>query len=173
MSLAEIAECVNRSKATVRYWLRRFGLRTQLSRGGPPRAGVREARESGLRELLLNCPRHGATQHLLDARGCYRCRRCRRDAVVRRRRKVKRLLVRESGGRCAICGYDRCLAALEFHHVDPRTKDFGMAAKGMARSIERLRAEARKCILLCSNCHAEVESGLASISGVAQLHGPG
>ncbi len=63
------------------------------------------------------------------------------------------------GGRCAICGYARCERALEFHHVDPATKAFAIAFQGVTRSIERARAEAAKCVLLCSNCHAEVEAG--------------
>jgi hypothetical protein len=88
---------------------------------------------------------------------------------VRRRRRVNRILVSEAGGACRLCGYDRCAAALEFHHLDRSSKRFGVAQAGMGRSIERLRAEARKCILLCSNCHAEVESGVSSISGVVQI----
>jgi len=77
-------------------------------------------------------------------------------------------LVQEAGGCCALCGYDRSVVALEFHHIDPRSKEFGVAEGGMGRSIARLRAEVRKCVLLCSNCHAEVEAGVRSISGVAQ-----
>jgi len=87
---------------------------------------------------------------------------------MKRRRKVKQLLVTEAGGRCRLCGYERCLAALEFHHLDPNAKEFGVSRRG-ARSIDALRTEVRKCILLCSNCHAEVESGFSSISGVAQM----
>jgi hypothetical protein len=83
--------------------------------------------------------------------------------VIRRRRKAKEILVREAGGRCQLCGYDRSQTALQFHHLDPNTKEFGVAHRG-ARGIERLRAEIRKCVLLCSNCHAEVESGFSSIS---------
>jgi hypothetical protein len=85
--------------------------------------------------------------------------------VVRRRRKVKEILVTEAGGRCLLCGYHRCAAALQFHHLEPTEKRFGVAQRGHARSIERVRAEARKCVLLCSNCHAEVESGFSSVSG--------
>jgi hypothetical protein len=125
------------------------------------------ARQSGHVEVSLLCPRHGEIVHVRDVRGYFRCRLCRQEAVVRRRRRVKEILVAEAGGRCMLCGYDRCLAALEFHHVDPASKAFGVAQNGMARSIERLRAEVRKCVLLCSNCHAEVESGMTSISGVA------
>jgi hypothetical protein len=116
---------------------------------------------------------HGLTDHVREVRGYYRCRRCRQDAVVRRRRRVKGILVAEAGGCCLLCGYDRSVAALEFHHVDPSEKQFGVAQNGMARSIDRLRAEVRKCVLLCSNCHAEVESGFSSISGVAQVDNPG
>jgi len=84
------------------------------------------------------------------------------DAVSRRRREVKRILVEEAGGGCALCGYDRCVSALSFHHLEPATKSFELSRRGVTRSIERARAEARKCVLLCANCHAEVEAGLAS-----------
>jgi len=162
-SIAQIAEDVARSKASVRHWLGRYGLRTQGTTGARSRAGAREAREAGLATATLRCPRHGESSHVREPRGYYRCKRCRQEGVVRRRRKVKELLVREAGGCCCLCGYDRCAAALEFHHLDSEAKEFGVAAGGMARSIERLRAEIRKCVLLCSNCHAEVESGTSSI----------
>lgn len=101
--------------------------------------------------------------HILEERGYYRCRQCRVEAVARRRRKVKLILAKEAGGRCRLCGYNRCLAALEFHHVNPKTKSFGLSRRG-ARSISWLRSEASKCVLLCSNCHAEVEAGTAKLS---------
>lgn len=172
-SIAQIAESLGRSKAAVRHWLAKYGLRTG---GGTHRRSAevsREAREAGLSEVSLDCPRHGTAAHVRDSRGYFRCRHCRQEAVVRRRRRVKEILVAEAGGRCRLCGYDRCHAALQFHHLDPSAKQFGVASKGMARSIERLRAEVRKCVLLCSNCHAEVESGVSSVSGVAQRDDPG
>ena len=76
---------------------------------------------------------------------------------------MKEILVAEAGGRCAICGYDRCIAAMHFHHVDPQEKAFSLADRGLSRSLESARAEARKCVLLCSNCHAEVETGMVSV----------
>ena len=84
---------------------------------------------------------------------------------MRRRRKVKTLVVAEAGGRCRLCGYDRCVAALHFHHVDPDTKSFALSQGGFTKSVERLRAEAAKCVLLCSNCHAEVEAGIVKLPG--------
>jgi transposase len=161
-SIAEIAEKVERSKATVRHWLKQYSLQTQAPPGAPSRPGVDQARVSGQAEPVLECPRHGCVRHILDGRGYYRCRQCRIEAVVRRRRKVKETLVAEAGGKCRLCGYSRCLAALEFHHLDPASKKFGLARRG-ARSIATLRSEARKCVLLCSNCHAEVEAGAAKL----------
>jgi len=77
---------------------------------------------------------------------------------------VKEILVREAGGRCTICGYDRYIGALEFHHVNPDEKRLGLAMGGITLAIERLRAETRRCVLLCANCHAEVEAGVTSLS---------
>lgn len=162
-SIAEIAVAVDRSKATVRHWLKRYGLKTKAPVGAPSRPGVAEARAGGQAEALLDCPKHGKVAHILEERGYYRCRQCRVEAVGRRRRKVKEILAAEAGGKCLLCGYDRCLAALEFHHLDPKTKSFSLSRRG-ARSIARLRSEASKCVLLCSNCHAEVEAGDAMLS---------
>jgi hypothetical protein len=80
---------------------------------------------------------------------------------------VKLALVAEAGGACCLCGYDRYPAALQFHHVDPAEKSFAIADRGLARSMERARAEAQKCVLVCGNCHAELEAGIASIPDLA------
>ncbi len=76
---------------------------------------------------------------------------------------MKLALVQAAGGACRICGYDRFPGALQFHHVDPAAKAFAIADRGVARSLERALAEARKCVLLCANCHAEVEAGIATM----------
>ena len=79
--------------------------------------------------------------------------------MTRRQREIKRILVDEAGGGCAVCGYHRCAISLHFHHVDPTTKSFNVQM-GMGRALATYRAEAKKCVLLCANCHGEVESGL-------------
>ena len=68
-------------------------------------------------------------------------------------------MVAEAGGRCCICGYDRHPAALHFHHLIPAAKAFGLSRAGFSRSLAKARDEVRKCVLLCSNCHAEAEVG--------------
>ena len=58
---------------------------------------------------------------------------------------------------------DRCQQVLEFHHLDPSTKKFQLGHSGRTRSLARARAEARKCVLLCANCHREVEAGITAV----------
>jgi hypothetical protein len=158
---AEIADRLHRSISTVRHWRRRLGLRQPRQ---VQRRDVDEAVRSGRRTVIRGCPRHGRTEFaLVGADFQPRCKRCRAEAVQRRRRKVKRILVQEAGGRCVLCGYDRCIAALEFHHREPNEKSFGLARRGITRSIDKVSAEAAKCVLLCSNCHAEVEAGAATL----------
>lgn len=76
------------------------------------------------------------------------------------RRNVKRRLIEYKGGKCQICGYNRCINALEFHHLDPNEKDFTIS--GGTKSFESLKPEVDKCILVCSNCHREIHAGLIS-----------
>jgi transposase-like protein len=162
-TIAKIAEALGCSKATVRHWLMRYGLKTSGGRGPRVPEEARAAKRAGLTSVTMRCPHHGETEFALDGRGSYRCKRCRSEAVARRRRKMKAILVSEAGGRCCICGYDRNMRALHFHHLEPSQKRHEINAKGVAFALETLRAEARKCILLCSNCHAEVEDGIAVV----------
>lgn len=69
------------------------------------------------------------------------------------RRKLKSKAVELKGGKCSRCGYSKCITALQFHHLDPSEKDFNVGAK--IKSWDKIKEEVDKCILLCSNCHAE------------------
>jgi hypothetical protein len=105
-----------------------------------------------------SCAKHGVV--IFRRYGTrWKCRRCVGEAVTRRHRKVRAMLVEEAGGRCAICGYDRCEWNLHFHHVDPSMKSFSMTM-GSGKALATYRAEAEKCVLLCANCHGEVEAGI-------------
>jgi transposase-like protein len=164
MTIAEIAEEVGLSKGTVRHWLREYGLSTRNSRGSRRAHIAGPAKEAGLLTVTMTCPRHGETDFILEGRGYYRCKRCRADRVAERRHEVKAIVVEEAGGRCQLCGYDRCVGALRFHHVDPSKKQFHVSLRGAARSLARVREEAKKRVLLCANCHAEVEAGMATVA---------
>ena len=109
------------------------------------------------------CRTHGRTEFVLEGRGYYRCKKCRMQRVIEWRRRTKLRLIAEAGGCCQICGYDRYSGALHFHHLDPASKKFAISRNGHTRSIDKVRAEVAKCVLLCSNCHAEVEAGIATL----------
>ena len=161
LTVREIAERVERSTATVRHWLKRYGLETTATARRRKHRGVPQTR------FEATCATHGTTTFVVRNDGGTACLRCRSDRVTKRRRELKRLLVAEAGGACLLCGYERCLAALEFHHIDRQTKRFHLGLRGLTRSLPRLRSEAAKCVLLCSNCHVEVESGVAKLTDVA------
>ena len=74
------------------------------------------------------------------------------------------MAVEYKGKKCQRCGYDRCLEALEFHHLDPTQKDFNISSKGYTRSWKRVQEELEKCVMLCANCHREVHAELAALS---------
>jgi transposase len=157
LTIEQIGGRLDIGSAAVRHWLRKHGLRTARARHAPTEMSVE-------REVIRECQHHGWTVFIRsgsDRR--LRCKRCRTQHVSARRRNVKAILVAEAGGRCQLCGYDRYPGALQFHHTDPTEKAFGLATQGVARSLSRARAEVVKCVLLCANCHAEVEGGLANI----------
>ena len=61
------------------------------------------------------------------------------------------------GGKCSRCGYCKNLSALQFHHVSPQDKSIPLDLRRLSNSRwEVLLKEARKCLLLCANCHAEI-----------------
>lgn len=163
MTIAEIAEAVGLSKGIVRHWLGSYGLRTQNAAGRRSASIVGTAKDEGRLTITMECRHHGATEFFLEGRGYYRCKRCRSEAVARRRRKVKAILVAEAGGQCCVCGYSRSFAALEFHHLDRTQKRMTVSARGVAYALKTLREEAAKCVLLCANCHVEVENGLVQL----------
>ena len=76
---------------------------------------------------------------------------------------MKSVLVQEAGGQCVLCGYDRHVRALEFHHIEPSEKRLAISGRGVTHALHKLRVEAQKCVLLCANCHAEVEDGAATV----------
>jgi len=92
-----------------------------------------------------------------------------KQAVDRRRKKIRQLALEYKGGKCSICGYNKCFKALEFHHLESDQKDFGISAKGYTRSWKAIKEELNKCILLCANCHREVHEGSTQLPQVIEV----
>jgi len=123
--------------------------------------------ENSPKIIIKKCNRHGEVEHKLEYRKTgyrYRCCKClesyssthiERIDEYRKENKIKS--IEYLGGKCSICGYDKCKQALEFHHVDATKKEFSIC-DGRTRSFEKIKIELDKCILLCSNCHRELHN---------------
>lgn len=77
-------------------------------------------------------------------------------SIMRTQRRKKIDAIEKFGGKCSICGYDKCINALEFHHIDEKTKKHSPSYIIMRKSWDVVREELEKCILVCSNCHREI-----------------
>lgn len=106
------------------------------------------------------CPIHGTTKFGLEKEtGEHYCIRCKSAKIKRERRlELKLKAIKYKGGKCAKCGYDTNTNALEFHHVDTKTKEFNISKYALGKPWAEIKIELDKCILLCANCHREVHS---------------
>ena len=86
--------------------------------------------------------------------------KCNSCSVNECRTRQKTKAIEYKGGKCQMCGYDRCPQALCFHHIDPSTKSFTIGKKGSSIAWGKLQEELDKCVLLCQNCHHETHAGM-------------
>lgn len=86
------------------------------------------------------------------------------EAVIRWRKLTKQRIIASMGGQCCCCGYNRCDAALELHHLNPAEKEMSIAElRASPRAWATICAELRKCVLVCSICHREAHHGMREI----------
>ena len=91
------------------------------------------------------------------------CKECELKRVKSQQRDFKQKCVDYKGGKCIKCGYNKCNAALDFHHLEPEHKDFSIShfnRRSWDENKELIISELDKCILLCSNCHRELHDNL-------------
>jgi len=121
--------------------------------------------------MTKRCPKCGETKPLDEfyrrtgrnriSPYCKSCYSAYQAKILREKlRERKRKAVEYKGGKCERCEYDRCIAALEFHHRDPEQKEFkfGRAHGPMDQLTPEIIAELDKCDLLCANCHREAHN---------------
>lgn len=111
---------------------------------------------SGTSGNLKECPDCGL-QHTQKGKRCFACYFNKRQVEIVER--VKQIV----GDSCWLCGYNKTWRSLAFHHVDPKTKSFGLSTRELVGTKWPLvEQEIRKCILCCHNCHCEIHEGLIS-----------
>lgn len=103
-----------------------------------------------MQKLCIRCRLH--SEFKKNSNGKYICKNCAKVSVTKSRRKLKKKAIAYLGGKCEKCGYDKCPAALEFHHKSDN-KEFTFS--GSIVSWDKAKKELDKCQLLCSNCHRE------------------
>ena len=86
-----------------------------------------------------------------------------KKATIRNRKKKQDLVDNYKSTGCCICGYNRCLQALDLHHMNPLVKEDTVSNLIFSSGIERLEEEVKKCVVLCANCHREHHAGLLQI----------
>ena len=80
------------------------------------------------------------------------------------RRRTKERIIFAMGGKCCVCGYNKCQSALALHHLDPSKKDIGLGAiRANPQSWDVIVKELRKCILVCHVCHCEIHEGIIEV----------
>jgi len=106
------------------------------------------------RELICNkCNR----TYIYDRKRGDRLKYCGSCYNILRRNKLKDKAVEYNGGKCEICGYNKCNAVLSFHHNDPDKKE-SIISELIKRNVKwnTLKKEIDKCTLVCANCHGEI-----------------
>lgn len=153
LSQRQIAERLGASQSNVKYWLKKFDLKTNSSRQPRP----------------LKCKLCGETDSSMfyihkNGYVRYRCKKCDNLETIKRFRTYKKQAVAYKGGKCVKCGYNKCLGSLDFHHRESTQKDPNWR-KMRNWPIEKIKAELDKCDLVCRNCHGEIHYGDEDLPG--------
>jgi len=140
----KIAELNNTTQPNIRYWLKKYNFKTQ-----------RTINSIENNRICLTCNNTKSQEQFYKRGEKYmsHCIDCFLKNNTIKRQQVKQQCVDYLGGKCSKCGYNKCIAALDFHHLDVTQKDKTYVNNRM--SFEKLKPELDKCVLLCANCHRE------------------
>lgn len=145
MSISMLAKHFNLCSSTINYWLRKYNLKTCnsfLEEGSI---------NDGLKCVCSTC----AKDYVYKRAGGMTREKCSSCLVNDRRLKIKIDCLNYKGGKCEICGYNKCSRALSFHHLDSSKKVFSISG-AHSRKWEDIVKELDKCRLICENCHMEL-----------------
>jgi hypothetical protein len=104
--------------------------------------------------VRFNKPILKQPQRIIDKRYYEKNREKVYQRKMNRRKRLKEEAIKIAGGKCKICGYNKCVSALEFHH-NRENKENNVSTLLKNESRQKLLKEVGKCILLCANCHRE------------------
>lgn len=150
-SIREIAKEFNKGKTTVRYWLNKYQLETN-KKGIDEKPSEKICTKcqilKPIEEYYFKNKEHTCRQA--------ECKTCFNKRITTQFKDLKTECVSYKGGACERCGYNKYQGALEFHHLDPKEKDFAISSSTSRKLTDVLRKELDKCLLVCANCHREI-----------------
>lgn len=155
-----IAKELKCSQTNVRHWLKKYGLNLNA------RAAQKVEQEKGLK----TCPQCKRTLartkeffYINKSGACHSwCKKCNDVITWGKQKDLKKKSVEYKGGKCCICGYNKYVGALDFHHVDPSQKEFNISRLRLY-TWERVKMELDKCVCVCKNCHAELHGNVTKV----------
>ena len=151
LSLNKISKKTGKSLTTVRYWAKKHKLKSKFK--------VFSKTEYSEFRFCPSCEKQVPTENFYSRRGkpngSVYCKICTNSQTTERQKKLKKQCVEYKGGKCENCGYSKCIGALEFHHIDPKQKDFTISHLRSTNFNSVVKKELDKCSLLCANCHRE------------------
>jgi len=159
LSANKIAKELNLSLSTIRYWLRKYNLKTNFVtfRDQIKRTEVQTGNKTCPScKICKNVSNFYIRKNTTDLSSY--CKQCFITLTLAKQRKFKIQCIEYKGGSCINCGYNKYAGALEFHHLDPSKKDFHISKSRSWKFDEKTKQELDKCALLCANCHREAHS---------------
>jgi len=164
MSQRDIAEKLDCSEGKVRYFLKKYGITKKEDNivldSSPkvcPQCNLEKPKTEFYMKSLRGKKRPGSW-----------CKSCMNNKVITRQRGYKNTYVQMKGGCCQACGFDKYDGAMEFHHVDPASKEETIARMARSPSSPEIIAELAKCVLVCSNCHKMIHAGVIECPPLSQ-----
>jgi len=154
-SLNKISKETGKSLTTIRYWKDKYSLKSKYNT-------FREQKknEYGEKRFCPKCQKGVDTKNFYQRRGKENsssyCKSCTNSTTLNRMSILKFKMIEYKGGCCVRCGYNKYQGALEFHHLDPKEKDFNPSHLKKYTFDDRIKNELDKCILVCANCHREI-----------------
>ena len=155
MSLNQISSETNKSLTSIRHWMKKYSIPS-------PNKSFKDVgkKDYGETRFCPRCEKNCSTSDFYNRRGkensSVYCKKCTNLQTVERQRNFKKQMVDYKGGKCVKCGYDKCISALEFHHLNPNEKEFTLSHLKNYRFDEIIMNELDKCDLVCANCHREI-----------------
>jgi predicted transcriptional regulator len=157
LSQRAVAKELGCSQATVRHFIKKYGLiKSKSIKSGSSKRDSKICSKCGEKKLISEFYIRKSRKDEITSW----CKECNGRGVVERMRSTKSELVISKGGCCQLCSFSEYFGALEFHHIDPKTKDDGVSKLIRGKITQKIIDEINKCVLVCSNCHKMIHAGI-------------